>query len=474
MQGPNPLHLLDKRSQRRILLAIGLGIMMTSFESSAVGTILPIIDHAFNNTGSAQWVVTFYLLMMSAFLLAAGCLGDVLGYRKVYLLGLKIFFVGAVLSSTSLSLISLACFRMVEGLGAVMILANSAGIVTRYCTPTSHGHLLGLLSSMAYVGLTFGPIISGWLTKVIGWRIIFVLPLILAVASHVLSTRVLPRENPGIKTEHVNIAFALLFATSLAFLMIALNQIHRSNLQSIPVLFLAACAILGTLFAVRCGLSNDLKLLYSWSFSSSAIASILSYVALNSVVFILPFYLIEVQSLNSLRVGFILSVRPALTALIAPVSGGFDDRYPSWNLSIFGLIIFLLALINLTAINDDSNIALLVSVAGMGIGMGIFIAPNHSIIMRMSLVSHKGAASAIIPLTRNLGMLFGATLAGVFFSNKPELKTHLKSSMILVSHTIFDIASCIIASAVLIVMINTRIDFMRANSKKNIQNELNS
>ena len=452
---------LNKQSQRNILLGIGFGAIMTSFDSSAVGAVLPIIAHAFHrDASSAQWLIVFYFLMICAFLLLAGRIGDLIGYTKVYLLGLKIFFVGALLSSIAPSLGTLIGFRIVEGGGAVLILANSAAIVTRFNAPNQRGRVLGLLSTMAYVGLTIGPVMAGWLTNVIGWRSIFIVTFILAGLAHFIGSRVLPRDAPQNTIVRLDIPFTILVAISLSFIVISFNQGKTLKWHSFSSLCFATSSVIITALIVRYGLKSDLKLLYNRMLTGAVVISILTYAALTSVVFILPFYLLEVQRLSPLEAGLVLSVRPVLTAMLAPISGVFSDKYRSYYISTLGLIILLAALISLTVLNNQSpTVDIILSLAGIGAGMGIFIAPNHNIIMSASLISHKGIASAIIPLTRNLGMLFGATLAGAIFSIKIDHLASAKDSLIFVTHTIFYFASFIGAITLLIMLVKSGSNF---------------
>src|SRR5450755_304621 len=143
MQILTPKKQLKKRPQWCVILAIGLGILMTSFDSSAVVSILPMISHAFHsNAYDAKWVITSYLLTISALLLTAGQLGDMLGHRRLYLAGLAISFAGALLCASASSISMLVLFRIAEGLGTVLVLANAAALITKLCAANRRGRML--------------------------------------------------------------------------------------------------------------------------------------------------------------------------------------------------------------------------------------------------------------------------------------------------------------------------------------------
>jgi MFS family permease len=166
---------IDKKMQGKILLAIGLGALLTSFDSSSVVSILPVITHSLHSTiNESKWVVTLYLLTISSLLLASGRLGDLFGHRRLYISGLQICLVGALLCALAPSIEILACFRIIEGIGGVLILANGAALLIKHCEFRSRGRMLGYLSSMAYIGLSSGPPLSVWLSDVLGWRSVFV------------------------------------------------------------------------------------------------------------------------------------------------------------------------------------------------------------------------------------------------------------------------------------------------------------
>src|SRR5450631_2184126 len=144
MQNLTPKKQHKKLPRWFMFLAIGLGILTTSFDSSAVVTILPMISHAFHsNAYDAKWVITSYLLTISALLLTAGHLGDMLGHRRLYLTGLAISLAGALLCASVTSIAMLALFRIVEGIGTVLVLANAAALITKLFASNRRGRMLG-------------------------------------------------------------------------------------------------------------------------------------------------------------------------------------------------------------------------------------------------------------------------------------------------------------------------------------------
>ena len=147
-----------------VLLAIGVGTFMSALDGSIVNAILPVITDYFN-TGVAtiEWVVTVYLLVVSALLLSVGRLGDLRGNKKTYIIGFIIFVLGSVSAGFSPSEAYLIGSRGFQAIGAAMLFANAPAILTKIFPASQRGQALGLQGTMTYLGLTTGPFLGGWL-----------------------------------------------------------------------------------------------------------------------------------------------------------------------------------------------------------------------------------------------------------------------------------------------------------------------
>ena len=421
MQNLTPKKQHKKLPRWFMFLAIGLGILTTSFDSSAVVTILPMISHAFHsNAYDAKWVITSYLLTISALLLTAGQLGDMLGHRRLYLAGLAISFAGALLCASASSISMLVLFRIAEGLGTVLVLANAAALITKLCAANRRGRMLGFLSSMAYTGIIMGPLLSGLLSGIFGWRSVFIVVALLVTAAFLLGAYSLPSERRNKTIRQLNILQTVLVALALGSIVLAFHMSDRLGWQSSSVISLLTAAFVAIMIVVRRGIVNFDVLQHSYlSFHRPIVfaagTAMFCYVALYSVTLVLPFFFFSQHAFNPVKLGLILSVRPALTALLAPVGGIFSDRNDTRMVSASGLFILLLALMAFTIWDGQSQITgMIISLAGIGAGMGIFLPANHRLIMSTVSTEKIGMASAILSLTRNIGMLIGTSLGGTF------------------------------------------------------------
>src|SRR5690348_11992764 len=171
---------------------------MSALDASVVNTMLPIISRSMGASVSAiEWVVTAYLLVVSALLLGVGRAGDLYGHRNIYLTGFGIFVVSSALCAASPSAGALVAFRVVQGLGAAMLFASGPAILTASFPSTERGRALGLQAMMTYIGLTVGPALGGWLTGQFGWRSIFLINIPIGSIAVALGSRVIPRVRPG-------------------------------------------------------------------------------------------------------------------------------------------------------------------------------------------------------------------------------------------------------------------------------------
>jgi MFS family permease len=157
-----------------IVAALAFGAYMAALDNSIVNAVLPVVADSFHTDLAAiEWVVTSYLLVQSALLLMFGRLGDLWGHKRVYLTGLIVFVVSSALCGLAPSTPFMVAARAVQAIGASMIVANLAAILTSVFPPEQRGRAVGIQATIVYVGLATGAPLGGWLTSTLGWRSIF-------------------------------------------------------------------------------------------------------------------------------------------------------------------------------------------------------------------------------------------------------------------------------------------------------------
>lgn len=423
-----------------VLLAIGIGTFMSALDGSVVNTLLPVISRSFNpesaaNLGSAdvaqvEWVVTIYLLVLSGLLLSFGRLGDLRGHKIIYNTGFVIFLLSSALCGLAPTVQVLIIFRAIQAIGAAMLSANSPAILTKSFPAEQRGQALGLQATMTYLGLTVGPSLGGWIADQFSWRAVFYINVPVILIALYLSMRFIPADKPEKITESFDLKGAAVFMAGLVMLLYGLNQGHALGWTSPIILAMLLAALILMTWFVFIELKQpypmlDLRLFANSLFSSSAASAVLNYICVYSIMFLMPFYLIQGQGLSSSQAGLILTSMPIVMAMAAPISGTFSDRIGTRIPTVAGMAILSLGLVWLASLGPSSTpweIAMRMALCGLGIG--IFISPNNSALMGSAPRHRQGIAAGIMATARNVGMVLGIGLTGAIFTTALAQNNH--------------------------------------------------
>lgn len=411
------------RAKWWILVAIGTSTFMTALDTSVVNTVLPVIRTDFHSdVAGVQWVVIIYLLVVSGLLLSFGRLGDLRGHKSIFQLGFGIFILSSALCGLAPATGALIAFRGVQALGAAMLAANSPAILTTNFPAEQRGQALGLQATMTYLGLSVAPSLGGWLTDLLSWRAVFYINVPVGLLAFWLSWRFIPQDRPSGTAERFDLPGAALFLVGLVSLLFALNQGHEFGWTSPLILGLLAIAI-GSLAAFiwlenhRPSPMLDLRLFSHRVFSASTASAVLNYIALFSVLFLLPFYLLQGRGLSPSQAGLILTAQPLAMAIVAPLSGTLSDRIGTQIPSVIGMAILTAGLIFLARLQPYSGYAQIALALGVvGLGTGIFISPNNSALMGAAPRNRQGIAAATLATARSVGMVLGIGISGAIFT----------------------------------------------------------
>lgn len=416
----------DSGEQRRkwlVLLAVGFGTFMSALDGSIVNTILPVINSAFGtDVATIEWVLTIYLLVVCGSLLTFGRLGDLYGHKKVYVSGFIVFIVASLACSLAPTAGTLVALRGLQAVGASMLFSNSPAILTTAFPSSQRGQALGMLATMTYLGLTFGPFIGGSIAQHLTWRAVFAINVPTGLLALGLSIRCIPHDVLSEDSERFDIPGAMTFLAGMVVLMLALNRGHVWGWGSATTLILFAVSflLLVSFFVMEARVRHpmlDLSLFRNETFSSATASAILNYAALLSVLFLLPFYLIQGRGLTPVHAGLLLTSYPIVMAIMAPMSGTISDRIGTRIPASVGMAIMATGLLLLSRLGPDSpliNVALLLAV--VGVGTGVFISPNTSALMGAAPQHRQGIAAGILATARNVGMVLGVGIAGAIFS----------------------------------------------------------
>ncbi len=406
-----------------VLITIGMSTFMSALDTSVVNTVLPVINESFDShVATVEWVVIIYLLIVSGLLLSFGRLGDIRGHKSVFITGFTIFILSSAFCGLSQSIEFLIVFRGVQAIGAAMLAANSPAILTKSFPASQRGQALGLQATMTYLGLTAAPSIGGWLTDLVSWRAVFYINIPVGLFALALAWRFIPADRGKKSHESFDLQGAVLFMAGLVALLLGLNQGYAWGWFSFPIIgLLFFSVVFMTIFVyVERNKSNpllDLSLFSNQGFSYSIISSILNYIAVFSILLLMPFYLLQGREFTPSQAGLILTIQPIVMALIAPISGSISDRIGTRIPAVFGMIVLTAGIYLMSRLGAASSIfqiGLVLAIAGLG--TGTFISPNNSAIMGAAPQKRQGIAAGLLATSRSTGMVLGVGLAGAIFT----------------------------------------------------------
>jgi len=410
------------RDGRAVLVAVGVSTLMSALDGSIVNTLLPTLGRALGvDVAAIEWVVTVYLLVVSGLLLAAGRLGDLRGHKNVFVTGYAGFTVSSGLCALAPSLGWLVTARAFQALSAAMLYANAPAILSASFPPEQRGRALGLQAVMTYLGLAMGPPIGGLLSTHLGWPSVFLVNLPVGAVGCWLAVRAIARDRPAEAPPRFDLLGAVLFFLGLLALLLALDEGHAWGWTSPRILGLAAAsaALLASFVAVerrRPEPMLDLTLFSRPLFPISVWTAMLTYVAQFAVLFLLPYYL-SFRGLSPTGAGLVLTSQPVVMMATAPVAGALSDRVGTRIPIVSGLAALACGLAILSTLGPSS--ALSTVIAGMvvlGLGLGLFVAPNNSQLLGAAPPNRRGIASGVLAAARNVGMVLGVGLAGAILT----------------------------------------------------------
>lgn len=400
-----------------ILLIVVLSIFMSTLDGSIVNVALPTMAKSLHVTsGAVAWVVSVYLIAISATMLLFGRLGDIWGKTTIFLFGIALFTVGSLLCGITYSFQVLLIARVIQAIGAAGMMANSQGIITHVFPPNERGRALGLSGTFVALGSLAGPSLGGIIIAYTSWEYIFWINVPVGIVVFLLGLKLLPHAGQKID-EKVDLAGALLFITTIVLLFGALGQIQSVGLES-PLIWVSLIITL-ILFIIFLRVESktkmpllELTLFQNKWFSVSILCGFISFIAIFCSNIVMPFYLQDILSFSPGQAGIFLSIYPLILALTAPISGYLSDKIGSEILTLAGLTLTSLGLLLMSTLNEHpSYVAMGIFVALMSLGNGLFQSPNTSLIMSTLPKNKLGIGGGINAFVRNLGMICGITLA---------------------------------------------------------------
>lgn len=406
------------------MASVGMGIFLSTIDGSIVNVALPTLVTALDTQfATVQWVVLAYLLTLATIILSMGRLGDMLGKKPVYTTGFVIFTVGSVLCGLSNTVYALIGFRVLQALGASMLMALGTAIITETFPPSERGMALGVSGTLVSVGIVLGPTLGGLILEAFSWHWIFFVNLPVGIIGTLMVLRYVPAIEPE-GGQRFDVPGAATLFLALISLLFALTIGQEAGFGDVRVLglFATAAVFLPLFIRIEEKASDpmiDLRLFREQLFSVNLVTASLSFISLAGTTLLIPFYLEGVMAYNPAKVGLLMAVVPVMMGALAPLAGSLSDRVGTRPMTVIGLGSMLVGYIAVAGIRiDDSIPVYLLRFAPIGLGLGIFNAPNNSAIMGAAPRQRLGVASGLLAITRILGQTTGIALLGALWATR--------------------------------------------------------
>ena len=390
---------------------------MGPLDASIVYIALPSIARHFSvGPQTVGWVSMSYLLVMGSFLLAFGRLGDIFGFRRLYLTGLLLFVAASALCGLAPSLAWLVVLRALQAMGAGLMMSMAPAITTAAFPPEERGKALGITGMAVAIGLALGPSIGGMLVEMYDWRLIFYVNVPIGIIAYFWCFKVLPDKRSEIRKKFDWQGALLGFAALFTMLLFA-SRGQALN-WSWPVLLtgLLAMTLLAGFIFVEKRIAEpmlDLDLFKNRVFSAGCSTSLLNFMTQYIIVFLTPFLLQELMGYSAGQAGAIMTAFPLAVLVAAPVSGALSDRIGQRGLAFTGSLLCTMAAIALSGLNSyAAPVDVIWRLSLFGMGTGMFQSPVTSAVMGCVPKIRLGIAAGVLSTSRNIGMVLGIAAGG--------------------------------------------------------------
>jgi MFS family permease len=398
------------------LLIVGLGTVVVPLDS-AVNIDFPAIVTRFAlPIPMIQWIVISYVLTQTSLMLTFGRIGDLLGYRRVFLCGTAVStvaFIGCALSPTYVVLLAA---RVAQGIGAGLILSCGPALATSLFPEAMRTLVLARYMMMFAIGSALGPSVFGLLIEHFGWSAVFSFRAPIAAAAFLLAWT-LPRPVRG-EAEPFDAAGGALLALALSFMLLALNRLRPPGPETAVF---AALAVAGfTLFYRQerrvAKPIIDFSTFRNADFTVINVSNALVNLSAFSIMLLAPFYLSRIPGLSLPAAGFILAASPVGTIVAAPMAGRLARGQKPRLIALMGTALSGIGLFGISLSDSTADIAILVlSMVIQGIGIGLFQVAYFDIVTATIPARNRGVAGALAMATRSIGTVTGATVLMLIF-----------------------------------------------------------
>jgi EmrB/QacA subfamily drug resistance transporter len=409
---------IASRSHLGGYFSLAMAIFLASLGTSIANVALPFLKEAFEASfQQIQWVVLAYLLAITIVIAAVGKLADSYGAKRLFLYGIALFGVSTLGCALAPSLNLLIGARVLQGIGAATMMALSMALMTQTVAKAESGKALALLGTMSAIGTAVGPVLGGFLLAMGSWPAIFWVSLPVTFLTFILARKYLPDDNrQPLKNQPFDLRGALVLAIALASYALAMTM-NRASWDSTN-LQLISCSFIALLLFIRWQRAGANPLIRIALFSqpimrNGFILSALVMAIMMTTLVVGPFYLAFGLQLDAALLGVVMAAGPVTVAISGPFTGYFVDKLGADPTTRIGLTSVVLGTALLAVLPFSTGIAGYIGL--ITVGYSLFQNANNTAVMTNALANERSLVAALLHLSRNLGLITGASLMGAIF-----------------------------------------------------------
>ena len=405
--------------QRAALVMVLLNAFTTPLMLSAANVALPTIAEDLKlNAVALGWIPMAFLMASAMFVLVFGRIADMVGRKRIFLIGTACVIVTSLLAATASNGTFLITARFLQGMSAAMLYATQVAIVSSVFPPKQRGHAIGLTVSTIYLGLTCGPLIGGFLIDHYGWRASFVFHIPLAFIVLLIGLFMVPDEWSADERGEFDVKGAVLYALSIVMLCLGV-----STLPNATGLLLLILGLFGIWFFVKLAKQSihpifDVSLFEkNRVFAFSCFASFIIYTAIFANIVLISLYLQYLKGMSATIAGSIMMIQPLTMAIFSPIMGRLSDKIEPRVIASIGMAITAFGLLILALLDANSSISYLIgALIVTGFGFSLFSSPNVNAIMSAVEKQYYGSATGSLATMRILGQMTSMALVTLVFA----------------------------------------------------------
>lgn len=412
--------------QKFTVAVVIITAFVTTFTGSALNLSIPDIGGEFGVSADfVGWLVTGYTLAVAAFSVPAGRVADVTCRKPVLVTGLIIFIACCIAAVFSMSMIMLLAVRIVQGIGSAMIFSTNTAILISAFPGNMRGRVLGFSIAATYVGLSAGPALGGFLNHNFGWKSIFILTGVLALAALAGALWKIPGEKAvsgeeqdagerlpkgdkdDVKSSRsLDLKGNILYVLFIVLLMYGLSEIGSGLM---PLILTGAGIVFGFVFVRHELRAEDPAVKISMfreniGYAFSNLSALMNYGATFAISYLISIYLQVVMGYTSQTAGLIMIAQPAVMAVLSPLAGRLSDRFSPFKMSSLGMAFCAAGTCMFIFLRQDSGIGFIIAALIVtGLGFSLFSSPNTNAVMSCVKKQDYGVASSILATMRSIG-----------------------------------------------------------------------